>query len=197
MKKFFVTLALVVATATAAMAQVSVGAGYLNTNFKGDPIDGTLNGFYAGGDYNINIVGGFSVAPGLYYHFNSTTKDFAGLADATWTSHSVNVPINLNYALKLGPVKVGVFAGPTLSLGLASTIKVNAGTSISVDAYKELPGGKPALNRFDLLLGGGVAAEISCVRLSVGYNIGMLNQVNSDHHTLKKNELHAGIAYLF
>ena len=56
---------------TAAIAQPSLGIGYLNSTDKvksGSTTKTTnLSGFYVGGSYNINLAGSFGVAPGLYY----------------------------------------------------------------------------------------------------------------------------------
>lgn len=54
---------------TAAIAQPSLGIGYLNSTDKvksGSTTKTTnLSGFYVGGSYNINLAGSFGVAPGL------------------------------------------------------------------------------------------------------------------------------------
>ena len=77
MKKLFasVLVGAMMLMGTNAFAQLSVGGGYINstetstytvgntsTSSKAD-----LNGFYVGGQYNIKLVKGLGVAPGLYF----------------------------------------------------------------------------------------------------------------------------------
>lgn len=73
MKKVFsfILAASMMLIGTAAIAQPSLGIGYLNSTDKvksGSTTKTTnLSGFYVGGSYNINLAGSFGVAPGLYY----------------------------------------------------------------------------------------------------------------------------------
>lgn len=72
---------------TAAIAQPSLGIGYLNSTDKAKSGSTTkttnLSGFYVGGSYNINLAGSFGVAPGLYYGLatKSDANNFGGILD--------------------------------------------------------------------------------------------------------------------
>ena len=73
MKKIFAIVlgAALMLSGTNAFAQLSVGAGWLNStetvkSGNNDPSKTNLNGFYVGGQYNLPIVAGLGVAPGLY-----------------------------------------------------------------------------------------------------------------------------------
>ena len=54
-------------------------------------------------------------------------------------------------------------------------------------------------NKFDILIGGGVALDVmDMVRVSVGYNQGLLNRNNdSDGSVIKTSGVNFGVAYLF
>ena len=87
MKKIFaiVLSAAALLMGAQAYAQLSVGAGWLNstetTTVKAGNTSSSaasnLNGFYAGAQYNINIVSRLGVAPGVYFSglFGKRTDD--------------------------------------------------------------------------------------------------------------------------
>ena len=191
-----------------ANAQVSLGAGFLNsksiTKIESSTANAVMNGFYVGADYCMPIVGGLSMTPGLYYSY-STASDAAAIgsiisAKGTTSEMYIGVPVNFSYTLNFSDaVKGFVFAGPTFNLGLTSNTKYSgniAGFSAgkTVDYYKDSDYG-----RFEVMLGGGVGLEVSCIRLTVGYDLGINNRYTGklDDYTVRRNQLHAGIAYLF
>ena len=117
---------------TAAIAQPSLGIGYLNSTDKvksGSTTKTTnLSGFYVGGSYNINLAGSFGVAPGLYYVLatKSDANSFGGILDtkADVTEHYLSIPVMFNAGLTITDGIVGrIYAGPTLAYGIASNLK--------------------------------------------------------------------------
>ena len=79
-------------------------------------------------------------------------------------------------------------------------------TNISVDSGIGKGGNKKKQNlysdsdykRFDVLVGGGAGVELMHrVRFSVGYNAGLLNRTSTANSTLKRNQLHIGVAFVF
>ena len=53
-------------------------------------------------------------------------------------------------------------------------------------------------SRFDVMLGGGIGVEVmNKIRLTVGYDMGMLDRNSNDNVTLKRNRLTAGAALVF
>ena len=209
MKKIILTIAVAALAATSAFAQFSVGAGYARTSStaksgsttsKEDP----LNGFYAGFDYGVNIAGSFKVTPGVYFSMFTGQTDYSvgSLANtkATRTEMYLNIPVNFSYSFPLGSsVSAFVFAGPTANVGLSDKLKIDVNTvvgggSSSYDVYKE----NSDYKRFDIMIGGGAGIDIvNKVRVSVGYNYGLLDRDGSSNSTLHRSELHAGVAYLF
>lgn len=197
MKKVFsfILAASMMLIGTAAIAQPSLGIGYLNSTDKvksGSTTKTTnLSGFYVGGSYNINLAGSFGVAPGLYYGLatKSDANSFGGILDtkADVTEHYLSIPVMFNAGLTITDGIVGrIYAGPTLAYGIASNLKYTASASIpvlgtvskgdKVNNYDDSDYG-----RFDVMLGGGVAVDFfDMVRFNVGYDYGLVNRYTGE-----------------
>jgi len=205
MKKFFLTIALVAVAATTAMAQISVGAGYLSNTIKYGDNKTTLGGFYVGGDYEVYNVSGIGITPGLYFAYGSksNTSGISGVATGTGTTTQMYLGVPINFTYKI-PVTNGLaivpYLGPTFAFGLSNKYKVDASTIVgsgsnTTDIYSEDSNYK----RFDLLIGGGVALDIvDMIRVSFGYNYGLINRNgNSSGSKRTTSDIHFGVAYLF
>lgn len=211
MKKFvtIIAAAAMMFSAGTAFAQINVGAGYVNSVDKTKVDDktstNTMNGFYVGGGYSIPIVAGLKVTPGVYYNF-LTKSDAASVGSiATLTGdlqeHYLNVPVSFSYGYEFTPdFKVFAYAGPTFSVGLASKTKVTGSalgvtTDKTIDNYDE----DYKYGRFDVLLGAGAGVDLfGSVRVSVGYDFGLVNRYTGDADlTRHRNQLVVGVAYLF
>ena len=195
MKKVFAIAAALMLMGTTAFAQ-SFGAGYVQSTANSN----TANGFYAGFGYSAEIMPGLSLNPGLYYEFLTSTT---GASLGSWasysgktTEHYVNIPLHLSFAYSFAPTfKMFVYGGPTANVGIASTTKGNIAGAIetTTDNYKD-----SHYSRFDIMLGGGIGVELmSKIRLTVGYDMGMLDRNTRDNVTLKRNRLTAGAALVF
>lgn len=205
MKKIFtaVLAAAMMLVGTSAFAQLSAGAGFMNSAFNNGKESTALNGLYAGVSYNIPIAGGLGVAPGVYYSYltkkNSgklgTLVSYAG----DRTDMYLAVPLDLNYGIRISDgFKALLFAGPTFSYGLSSKTKVTG-------SFAGITAGSTTNNyenknysRIDVMLGGGVGFELeNIVRFTVGYDYGMLDLDKTDTGKLHRSQLHAGVAFLF
>ena len=134
MKKVFsfILAASMMLIGTAAIAQPSLGIGYLNSTDKvksGSTTKTTnLSGFYVGGSYNINLAGSFGVAPGLYYGLatKSDADSYFGInTNVDVTEHYLSIPVMFNAGLTFADGIVGrIYAGPSLAYGIASDTKV-------------------------------------------------------------------------
>lgn len=188
MKKIIITLALAAAAALSANAQIAVGVGYQTKNYSNDgPKNG---GIYAGVTYNYTLSDGLAVAAGIDLSYLTSNDDGVKVKEM-----NIGVPVLLNYAI---PVADGFvltpFAGPTFSYGLSFDVE-NSG--ISLNMYDN---SIAQMKRFDVLVGGGVALDVqNLIRVSVGYNKGLLNRADSDDDDDKTTTggLHFGVAYLF
>lgn len=198
MKKVFAIAAALMLLGTTAFAQ-SFGAGYVQSTQKFNKTASTANGFYAGFGYTAEILPFLSLNPGIYYEFltsSSNTSLFGyNISSAKTTEHYVNVPLHLSLDLKLAPsFKMFVYGGPTANIGIASSTKGELlGATKKYNNYED-----DDYSRFDIMLGGGIGAEIAQrIRLTVGYDFGMLNRLKDSDYLLKRNRLTAGAAFIF
>ena len=212
MKKGFFATVVLLMVATTAFAQVQIGAGYLNSSDRirssknGDLSVTNSHGVYAGLDFSLPISGGFAIAPGVYYSFltnRNATSAIGGIITASGElqEHYVNVPLMLTYGDNLAQnFRLFFFGGPTLSCGLVSKTRLSAsiagfsGNTV-IDNYKDFRG----YGRFDVMLGAGMGVDLSRIRLTVGYDFGMLNRYTESATSIirHRNQLHAGIGFLF
>jgi len=117
-----------------------------------------------------------------------------------WNEASIAVPINVNYGFAIGDIlKISPYLGPTIQFGITSKEKFEYdGETEEMNMYDE----DNEYSRLNILIGGGVAFDIaSIVRVSVGYDFGLLNRSKEDVDggkiTIKDRGLHLGVAYLF
>lgn len=193
---------------TAAIAQPSLGIGYLNSTDKvksGSTTKTTnLSGFYVGGSYNINLAGSFGVAPGLYYGLatKSDADSYFGInTNVDVTEHYLSIPVMFNAGVTFTDGIVGrVYAGPSLAYGIASDTKVKGSIAgFSKDTKINNYDDDYHYGRFDVMLGGGVAVEFfDMVRFNVGYDYGLVNRYTGDGDiTRHRSQFNIGVAYLF
>lgn len=218
MKKIYaiVLSAALLLVGTQANAQLSIGAGYLNSTLTGKSGNTTLkgepsNGVYLGGTFNIPIAGELGIAPGLYYSLiagSGSGTYLAGYAsgNVAFTEHAVNVPVYLNYGLDMGTVKLFMFGGPTFQYGLSSTYKVDGSVTIPffninlksggvIDNYKDRD-----ISPFNIYVGGGLGADLmDMLRVTIGFDYGVLNlyKGNDTDTVYNRYNFKFGVAYLF
>ena len=212
MKKIILTLALVAAAATSAMAQFSVGAGYLNqTATSNDKSSVASQGFYVGADAAYNLGYGISVVPGIYYGYltndNPASVNVFGhtvaSGDVNTKSHYIAVPVNFKYGIGLGEMlNAFVYAGPQFELGLSSKTTstgtlIGQSSSSTFDHY----GDNADRNRFNISLGAGIGVDLAeMVRVNFGYHYGLLNMYkgdNSSDYKINNSYWSVGAAFLF
>lgn len=134
MKKVFaiVLCAAALLLGTRANAQLSLGAGWINSTERSyignnTPDKYNYNGFYAGAQFNILIAGDLGLAPGLYVSMlfgkaNGSVSE-AGVtfsADAKYKELALNIPVNITYAFEVGDFEMFAYAGPVFQYGLTS-----------------------------------------------------------------------------
>ena len=224
MKKIF-AIAFAAIISVAAYAQVSVGAGYVQSTASlqskpGADVNYTAsNGAYAGLTYEFPLMQGLSLSAGAYYEYlysaDASSTAIGSVATGTLSTNLkeqyVNVPVSVNFGYNLTPaLRLFAFGGPTLSVGLSSIshyditgsiIGINLNTSGDSDNYADVDEDTPSsYGRYDLMVGAGAGADImGKFRITVGYDWGMLNRnVNTESTEVRKrNQLRAGIAVLF
>jgi len=196
MKKIILTLALAAVAAIGAHAQIGVGVGYTQKNFS--DIFENEGGLFVGASYNIELVNGLAVAPGIDFAMVSYKKDDLNYQKENYLA----IPVMFNYAINLvDGFKLVPYLGPTFSYGLSSKAKGGVswgGITLSSDEY-DVYETFDDYNRLDIMIGGGVALDVmDMVRVQIGYNLGLLNRNNdSDGTAIKTQGLNFGFAYLF
>ena len=207
MRKFITTIlaASLALTGTNAFAQLSVAAGFGNSQTKFDinvlnviktSHNANLNGFYAGASYNIPVgTSGLGIAPGVYFAYMTDKDVDIYVASGDLVESYLEIPLDLNLKFPIADGLNGViYAGPTFAYGVAS--KVNSG-STTIDLYDGTISNYLDYNRIDVLAGGGIGVEFeNMVRFDVGYDFGLLNRGGSTVG-VHRNQLHAGVAFMF
>ena len=217
-------------------AKNGVEIGYLNSTYKTKPLDGDagksepMSGFYVGLVKDMRIVAGLSIQSGLTYNYlNSSEKqEVTGFnISASSTEHILNIPLQLKYTFDIIPAfGVYVFAGPTLSLGLAATDKLSvtgefAGVGLDGDIRYDQYSGKiksdnlsdevidglnqylpqSRMNRFDVLMGGGIGVDlVKFITVKGGFDYGLLNRFKgdlADAGTLNRMQFYVSVGIKF
>ena len=184
MKKLIVTFAVAVISAGSAMAQISAGAGYLNSTVtrtvSDNSLDSSSDGFYVGADFSCPIVAGLSVDPGVYYGFLTREGEFLGMMTGTTQSDFLDV---------------FAFAGPRFNIGLSNTTTTQVlGIESRFDHYGE----DGDLQRFDFALGVGIGFDLfQMVRVKFGYDWGLLDIDKNDSMKTSCSGWNIGAAFLF
>jgi len=146
---------------------------------------------------------GFAIQPEILYSVksgqfsNTKASDVISGTDIEYQSNNIEIPVNLQFGLGMGPARIFVQGGPYVSF-LTSAL-VNG----SVDNYDRI---KENMNTFDYGVGAGVGAEIMNLQLTVKYDWGlsklgkesMLAGENvNPFNELQNRNLSISLAYLF
>ncbi|MDE7126551.1 MAG: PorT family protein [Bacteroidales bacterium] len=137
--KFLTAACFFAFTAVAASAQFGIHTGYVYTqtdiSYKNsNDVSNTLtNGVYLGIDYDINLVAGLSVQPGIFYSYaaneDKTRVNLLGQQfsrEQDHIEHSLLVPVHAKYSFNIVEdiLKLYLFAGPTFNVGLSAFDKI-------------------------------------------------------------------------
>lgn len=215
MKKIAIGLlaAVLFLVGTQSHAQVLVGAGYLFASEKTSGYNETTpyHGFYIGASYNIHLVKGLGVAPGLYANFLAHSESASGggakagiFLMGTAREFALNLPVKLNYAFELGKDRrIFAFAGPVFQLGLSNKTTVNGSVNVGpihygggekVNNYDPQNG---TANRFNIYLGGGIGVQLGDIIFLVGYDHNLLDIDRVDNYRTNRNQIKVGISLDF
>jgi len=216
MKKIFASLlaASMMLVAFNANAQLSAGLGYINANntsvYSTDnnkTITKTpLNGFYVGGQYDMPIpaVSGLGVNAGVYANFLFGSKHYDGLLGLgagtnKATDISINIPVNATFGFDLsGDTNVFAYAGPVFQFGLVNkNVYTPDGNSSSSTTTNNFAGDTPNANRFNLLIGGGIGAQVAGIRVVLGVDQSLLNYTTAKNTVASRFQLKLGVGYAF
>lgn len=223
MKKLFLTTIALVAFAISSMAQDRIFNNPDNKAYFGIRVAGELTcpgklssdgfgielfkkggGVEFGGIYNLPLVANLYLEPGLKLFYNSYSSndiwefDDPGSDDSNFSirKFGLRVPVMVGYHFDFtDDVKVSVFTGPELELGLSGNQHwTEDGESDSESIYGE----EGSYNRLDLTWGIGAGATFKKFFVSVSGNIGMLNMFkDNDGVTFHENRAALTLGYNF
>lgn len=197
--KIMIAAALMLISASA-YAQLSVGAGYLNTTLlekQGSLSSGeNFNGLYIEADWKINIYSDFiGFTPGVRYNFGTTSVE-----GVSWNEQYVDIPLMFDFGYSFSDsFRFFAFTGPSISLGISSNMK---SSGVKVNMYEftgEYLDGVADYGRFDLMFGYGIGADIcGRVRIKAALDHGLLNRMKNNLGSVThRNLIRLGAAYIF
>lgn len=172
MKKIIASLFAVLALSAAMQAQqigsnrfgVDVGFTSSSANVSDFKVS-NVSGFHAGVYYQIPLVSGLSLQPGIQYQMKGANLGTAGDANVKWLDtvmHYIEVPVQIQYGIDLMYLRPYAFAEPFIGMAV--------GTKSSTAANQEQTDpGKAALNRLEYGLGVGVGLEVWRMQFAFKY----------------------------
>ncbi len=209
---------LILSGATAIYAQkFGVELGYLNPRRTGTAESTTnFRGIRLGGTVEYDLKYNFSLLSGALYSVVYGDKvqnymDGDSIGYLTW-GHSIDIPLRVTYTYQIANyLKVFVFAGPNLNIGLSQPQKVSAVLSDAVkaqinnlynnpyytesgdyDLYK-----KAVIHRMNFQLGAGGGVQFKNYQLKAGYDFG-INSINAvDTGSLRQGGWYISLSYKF
>lgn len=196
-------VALMLITLSISAQSIGIQAGYVNVDNVFKNSNNVYNGFQVGAVTESNLIGGLDLHYGVLYNFLVESKENTVLGVTTktsYTGHLVDVPVQAQYGLPIGPLKVFAFAGPTLNFSIDQRTKTSVGSSETVVNHHDIDlnnDDKKDLSRFDVKLGVGAGVSYSSLELRVGYDWGMLDLNSLDNVTHHRNQLTAAVVYKF
>ena len=212
-KKVFVVLLAAVLTASYAQAQFTFGvrAGFNLTDFSGDGVEDSKMkpGFQIGVVGDLALSDNFSIQPGLLFATqgakwseNESEGDYKVSYSESINLNYLQIPINAQYKLDLGDMKLLLQAGPYFGYGISGKYKWEEswnGNKESGDDKIEFGSDeeKHHFKALDLGLGFGAGLQFGNIQAGVGYNLGLANLAHSDNYKIKNNGLAITVTYLF
>ncbi|MDR0393560.1 MAG: PorT family protein [Tannerella sp.] len=196
LRKVLVVIAVAILTVGSAQAQFKFGvrAGFNLTNLSFDQESGSLirsdtkfkPGFQIGavGDYSFGES--FAIQPALVFATQGCAIKDSG---ETENLYYLQLPINAQYKLDLGKMKLLLQAGPYLGYGLGGKYEgedITMGGGDDAD-YKAL----------DFGVGVGAGLQFGNIQAALGYNIGIIDIDPSEYYSAKNSGLALTLTYLF
>lgn len=156
-----------------------------------------MGGFYLGGIASYELMPNVAINGGLQFTLNteSDSEDsFLGEITTKSTAMSLEIPVRASYLLDLGVVGLFAYAGPVFELGLVNKSSFTIGDNTTTSNYY---GEDASLNRFDILIGGGLGLTYGQLYLKCGYDYGLLNLSKVDGLKVHNAGLKAGLGVTF
>jgi len=192
MKKglFIAVLAIGVLFAGKANAQINGHIGFAPEAWTSSSTT-TLNSFFVGGTYNVDLSGALKVALGAQLRYGTESGSSSILGGVAATKHTttiigLDVPILLNYSLNLSKdLGLTLFVGPKVTYNLSGKTKYDGsvlgfGGSSEYNWFTE---DGANLKPFNAAVMGGASLNFKQFRLFGGYSYGLTDVDNSSNST--------------
>jgi hypothetical protein len=222
MKKI-ILIAAMAAFALSTYAQLGVQVGYIlptdKTKIGNNKTSSSINGIQAGVNYTYYYNDNLFVQPALLYSFGGRSKSESGTLPmwgaykftSTFTSHSIDLPIHIGYALPIGDdFKVFAFAGPDFQYNIDQKTSFKSSDPTinnilgalglsegSIYGTKDHP--NKDLSHWDILLGAGIGATYKNMTLKAGLDFGLMNKYvgDLDKYSIHTNVFSLALGYSF
>lgn len=200
MKKFFLAIAIMAASAGASSAQdIRVSAGHADSKFTDSDVPN--EGFFVGLTAEKALSGAIRFSTGLIYSCTGGVQpgSFAP-GNVNVKEHYFSVPIHAVTRIGITrTVFIVLEAGPSVSIGIASnsTDPVSGGAVPGESPYRNLYGGDSNYGRFDITAGGQVGLEYRRLRVFGGCDYGLFDRDFRESEELHRTEIVAGVAFRF
>lgn len=208
MKRFLILFAVfIIAVSNPLSAQISIGAGYLNSHSTAELNNGYGEGFYAGLSCKTPLTKVFSLIPGVYFSkiketggefISSSFKDESGY----FIEKALVVPLYLQWGLFFpSNIRAFLYAGPSFQYGLSCKSLSGAGTVSARDLYDEKAYGL-VHQRWNVLAGGGAGFSFPIksmlkVYLNAGWDCGLMNLYVDPSYKSRRSLWKAGVGIEF
>lgn len=176
-----------------ANAQINVHAGFTpeawTSTYNNNVSTTTLNSFFVGGTYNLNLSGDLNLAIGgqLRYGTKTGTESVLGgfaSGKSTTTVIGLDIPILLNYTLKLSSdLGLTIFAGPKVTYNfVGKTVSEASVAGISGSSTYNWFDDNGNYKPFNAAIAGGASLNFKQFRLFGGYSYGLTDSDKSDSY---------------
>ncbi len=207
MKRLATMAAALLLAAVTAAAQISAGAGYLNSTKKQYDKSATAGGFFAEAAYARGIGYGFALSAGLRYSYLACSDpasagfvNYSVMGSLEEKEHYLSLPLHVQYIFPFyGGADLVFFLGPEFSYCVSSRTSLFyeepvLGSSSRFTLDNVAKGYKP----FDVIGSAGLSVDLfGKVRLTGSYGYGFLDHAGKDYNILRRSEWRVGVSYLF
>ena len=204
MRMMLVVAMLAMVTAVSAQMNLGIKGGVNMSNFYGEELDdqNMKIGFHVGLAADFDFAYNSAIQTGLYFttkgaKYSSTFGDVSG--EFTVNPMYLQLPVHYAYKLDVTPgTRIVFHGGPYAAYGVGGKSKFSASVGdLSGEGEADVFGDDGFLKRFDAGLGLGVGAELGPILLDLGWDMGLINIVDSEDGDLKNQNAYLSIGYRF
>ncbi|HHU06974.1 MAG TPA: PorT family protein [Clostridiaceae bacterium] len=204
MRMMLVVAMLAMVTAVSAQMNLGIKGGVNMSNFYGEELDdqNMKIGFHVGLAADFDFAYNSAIQTGLYFttkgaEYSSTFEDVSG--EFTVNPMYLQLPVHYAYKLDVTPgTRIVFHGGPYAAYGVGGKSKFSASVGdLGGEGEADVFGDDGFLKRFDAGLGLGVGAELGPILLDLGWDMGLINIVDSEDGDLKNQNAYLSIGYRF